>query len=75
MEFLGLELRCDCGHLGIADLDAFGVAVAVGLGVDGEAGAGGGGGADEVDDDLVAGQGASSPVAGDRREQPVFDLG
>jgi hypothetical protein len=74
VELVGLELGCDGGHLGGADLDAARVEVGVGLGVDGESGTSGGG-ADQVDDDLVAGQWASAPVARDRREQPVLDLG
>lgn len=65
MELIGLELRCDSGHLGVADLDAAGVAVGVCLGVDGES-ATVGGGSDQVDHDLVAGQRSASPVAGDR---------
>jgi hypothetical protein len=39
----------------------------------GESGAGGGA-ADQFDDDLIAGQGLSLPVAGDRREQSVLGL-
>ena len=73
VEFGGFELCRDGGHLVVADLDSFGVAVGVGLGVDGESGAGGGG-ADQFDHDLVAGQGSSSPVAGDRGEQSVLDF-
>src|SRR5664279_2509683 len=43
VEVVGLELWLDGEHLGVADLDASGVAVVVCFGVDGEAGPGGGG--------------------------------
>jgi hypothetical protein len=53
--------------------DAGGVGAGVEFGAHGEPG-GRGGGADQVDDDLVAGQGSAAPVEGDLGEQPVFDL-
>ena len=53
--------------------DAGGVGAGVEFGADGQPGRGAGG-ADQVDDDLVAGQGPAPPVQGDLREQPVFDL-
>ena len=53
------------------DLDAAGVAAGVQLRGDGQPGRGGGRG-DGVDDDLVAGQRAGPPVAGDLGEQPVL---
>jgi hypothetical protein len=74
VELIGLELWLDGEHLGVADLDAAGVAVVVGIGVDGQPGPGGGR-CDEFDDDLVAGPWSPSPVAGDSREQPMFNLG
>jgi hypothetical protein len=49
------------------------VGAGVEFGADGEPG-GGAGGADEVDDDLVAGQRPAPPVQGDLGEQPVLDL-
>ena len=53
--------------------DAGGVGAGVEVGADGEPGRGGGG-ADQVDDDLVAGQRPAAPVHGDLGEQPVLDL-
>ena len=53
--------------------DAGGVGAGVEVGADGQPG-GGAGGADQVDDDLVAGQGPAAPVQGDLGEQPVLDL-
>ena len=53
--------------------DAGGVGTGVEFGAHGEPG-GGMGGADQVDDDLVAGQRTTPPVQGDLGEQPVFDL-
>jgi len=38
VELIGLELWLDGEHLGVADLDAAGVAAVVGFGVDGEPG-------------------------------------
>jgi hypothetical protein len=61
-------------RFGFADPDAGGVGAGVEFGVHGQAGAGGGGG-DGLDDDFVAGQGASAPVHGDVGEEPVLDLG
>src|SRR3954463_8497367 len=54
-------------------LDAGGVGAGVELRADGQPGRGAGG-ADQVDDDLVAGQRPTPPVQGDLGEQPVFDL-
>jgi len=62
------------GELFVGDLDAGGVVALIETGVDLEAGAGGGVG-DQVDDDLVAGEGPASPVDGDGGEQSVLDLG
>jgi hypothetical protein len=53
--------------------DADGVGTGVEFGADGEPG-GGAGRTDQVEDDLVAGQGSATPVEGDLGEQPVFDL-
>ena len=60
-------------HFGLGDLDAAGVGLGVGFGVDGQSGAGRGG-ADEVDDDLMAGERGASPVHRDVGEQAVLDL-
>src|SRR6266536_2794399 len=60
-------------HLLVADLDTCGILALVQLGVHDQTGAGGGVGK-QVDDDFVAGEGATAPVHGDLAEQPVFDF-
>jgi len=54
-------LDVESGHLGIADLDALGIAVGVDITSDGEPGIGGGGG-DQLNDDLVADKRLAAPV-------------
>ena len=71
VEGVGFQLWPDGGHLGGADLDFAGVAVGVGFGMHGQSRPGGSG-ADEVDDDLMAGQGSSPPVHRDVGEQAVL---
>jgi len=60
-------------HFGVTDFNAGGIDAVVEFGVNFQPGAGGGR-ANEVDDDLVAGQGSAAPVHGDVVEQSVFDL-
>ncbi len=57
----------------VGHLHAFRVGRLVEFGPYRETGTGGGCG-DELDDDLVAGEGPASPVHGDVGEQPVLDL-
>ena len=57
----GIVLDVESGHLGIADLDALGIAVGVDITSDGEPGIGGGGG-DQLNDDLVADKRLAAPV-------------
>src|SRR5664279_6366984 len=61
------------GEFGFGDFDSERVGGGVAVGVDLEAFAVGGG-ADEVDDDLVAGQWPAAPVGGDGGEQSVLDF-
>ena len=58
----------------VADLDSLRVFGVVEFGVHGQPAAGGGRG-DQVDRDLVAGQGLTTPVRRDVGEQPVLNLG
>ena len=60
-------------HLGVADFDAGGVGAVVEFGVYFQPSLGGCR-ADEVDDDLVAGQGSAGSVHGDMVEESVFDF-
>ena len=75
VEFVSAEnvVGCEGVHFGVADCDAGGVNAVVEFGVYFQPSLGGRG-ADEIDDDLVAGEGASTPVHGDVVEQSVFDL-
>jgi len=61
------------GHFGVADSDPGRIGAVVEFGVDFQPGPGGGR-ADEVDDDLVAGQRSAGPVHRDMGEDPMFDL-
>ena len=73
VECVRLKLWANGVHFGLGDLDPSRVGLGVGFGVHGQSGAGRGG-ADEVDDDLMAGEWAASPVHRDVGEQAVLDL-
>jgi len=69
----GVADRWQGRHLGFTNGDSGRIGAGVQLSGDAQSGAGGGRG-DGLDDDLVAGQRAASPVHGDVREEPVLDL-
>lgn len=68
-----VPLKRQGGEALFADRDAGGVVAGVQRGLDTQSGTGRRGG-DGLDDDVLAGQGASTPVASDVREQSVLDL-
>src|SRR3954468_13939398 len=67
-----ITLDGERGHLGIGDLDAFGVAVLVKLAAHRQAGLRRRG-ADQLDDDLVADQRLAAPVLRDGGEEAMLD--
>jgi hypothetical protein len=67
-------VRLQFTNLLVADLDSLRVLGVIDFGAHGQAGAGGGRG-DQVDHDLMTGQGLAAPVGGDAGEQPVLELG
>ena len=62
-----------CGHLSFADLGALGVGAVIEFGLNSEPGAGAGG-CNELDDGLMAFQGAPAPIHRDVAEQPMLDF-
>jgi hypothetical protein len=71
VEFVAFDQGVD--HFGVADSDPGRVGAVVEFGVDFYTGSGGGA-ADEIADDLMAGQRSTDPVHRDMGEEPVLDL-
>ena len=68
-----IELELDAGEVSVTDDHAFGVGVRIDFRADRQSASCLGVG-DELDDDLMADQGATAPVHGDEGEQAVLDL-